>query len=191
MQQEPLLTLGDSDTGLEDADIDPRALPVEVIRSRRRKKTSSARIVDGVIHVRIPAWLSRRQEAETVADLVAKVHKAHELAERGADLHERAGRLADRYGLPTPTSIRWVSNQHQRWGSCTPSTGEIRISSRLRRVPDYVLDYVIVHELAHLLTPGHGAEFQALEARFSQRERATGFLEAMGFDLAADDYRAD
>ena len=165
--------------------------PVRVIRSSRRRKTSSARFVDGVVEVRIPAWMDARQEADTVAELVARVAKAREMAAGELDLVARAARLADEHGLPRPSSIRWVGNQQKRWGSCSQATGEIRISSRLRRVPGYVLDHVIVHELAHLVEIGHGPRFRALEDRFPRRERAEGFLDAMSLGLADDGYRED
>ena len=164
---------------------------VRVIRSAKRRKTSSARFVDGVVEVRIPAWMDAEQERTTVAELVGRVVKAREIAEKELDLETRAGRLADEYGLPRPVSIRWVGNQQKRWGSCTPSTGEIRISSRLRRVPTYVLDYVIVHELAHLVEGGHGPRFKALEARYPHMDRAEGFLDAMSLGLADATYQAD
>ncbi len=166
-------------------------MQVEVIRSSRRRKTSSARLVDGVIEVRIPAWLSVDEESRTVAELVARLRRSHELAEGDADLDARARRLATRYQLPEPERVRWVGNQGRRWGSCTPTTGEIRISSRLRRVPRYVLDYVLLHELTHLVEDGHGPAFHALEARYPARERATGFLDALGLGLAAERFRAD
>lgn len=166
-------------------------LAVHVIRSQRRHKTSAARIVDGVIEVRIPAWLSASQEAQTVGDLVARLRKSTDLNDAATDLVVRSAELARQFGLPRPQSIRWVTNQQKRWGSCTPSTREIRISSRLRSAPAYVLDYVIVHELAHLVEHDHGPQFKHLEARFPQRERAEGFLEAMSLGLAAPDFQAD
>ena len=169
----------------------PAAQPVRVIRSAKRRKTSSARFVEGVIEVRIPSWMTKAEEAATVDDLVARVVKAREMSTQEVDLDERANRLADRYGFPRPSSIRWVGNQTKRWGSCTPSTGEIRISSRLRRVPDYVLDYVIVHELAHLVEGNHGPRFFELEDRYPRRERAEGFLDAMSLGEVAPDFRAD
>ena len=131
------------------------------------------------------------REAETVAELVGRVVRAREIVGRELDLGERARQLADDYGLPQPTSIRWVANQQKRWGSCTPSTGEIRISSRLRRVPAYVLDHVIVHELAHLVEGGHGPRFKALEARYPLHDRAEGFLDAMSLGFADDRFQAD
>lgn len=164
---------------------------VRVIRSPRRKKTSAARVVDGVIEVRVPDWLSRRQTDEIVAELVAKVNRTTALEARGPDLVQRAHRLARTLDLPEPVSIRWVANQARRWGSCTPSTGQIRISSRLRNVPAYVLDYVIAHELAHLTEPNHGPRFKALEDRFPDRQRAEGFLEAMDLGFACDNMQDD
>ena len=173
---------------LEAVQTDP---PVRVIRSARRRKTSSARFVDGVVEIRVPAWMSAAQERETVHELVGRLVRAREIAAKELDLGTRARRLADEYGLPRPTSIRWVGNQQKRWGSCTPSTGEIRISSRLLRVPTYVLHYVIVHELAHLVEGGHGPRFKALEARYPRLERAEGFLDAMSLGFADDGYQAD
>jgi predicted metal-dependent hydrolase len=92
------------------------------------------------------------------------------------DLAERARLLAEQHELPEPTSIRWAHNQHHRWGSATPADGSVRISSHLCGAPSWVLDYVIVHELAHLVVPGHGADFEELESRYGQRERAEAYL---------------
>jgi hypothetical protein len=66
-----------------------------------------------------------------------------------------------------------------RWGSCTPADGTIRVSERLREMPGWVLDYVLVHELAHLLVPGHGADFWELVGRYPRAERARGYLEGV------------
>ena len=56
-----------------------------------------------------------------------------------------------------PASVRWVTNQNARWGSCTPGDRTIRLSDRLQQMPGWVVDYVLVHELAHLLEAGHTA----------------------------------
>jgi hypothetical protein len=153
-------------------------LPVTVVRSDRRNRSSSARLVDGRIVIRVPSWFNADQEAEVVRELVRKVERRHASAD--VDLPTRARRLGHSYGLPEPAEIRWVDNQGARWGSCTPGTGAIRISSRLSRVPDYVLDYVIVHELAHLVELGHTPRFHALVDRYPRAERAKGYLEAVG-----------
>lgn len=149
-------------------------LDVEVVRSAKRRKSVSARVVDGRIVVRMPQWMTKAQEAEYVTSLVAKLERQHS-AQR-VDLPTRAAELCARYGLPRPASIRWVANQRHRWGSCTPETGEIRISDRIAGFPGWVLDAVIVHELAHLVHLHHTPEFWALANRYPRIERAYGFL---------------
>lgn len=66
-----------------------------------------------------------------------------------------------------------------RWGSCTSASGDIRISTRLTDVPPWVLDHVIVHELAHLVVADHSAEFQRLVNQNPLAERAEGYLMAL------------
>ena len=149
---------------------------VEVIRSPRRRKTVQARRVNGVVRVTIPATMTRAEEERWVAEMVRRLERSAGAA--GVDLEERAAHLAERYDLPAPTSIRWVDNQELRWGSCTPVDGSIRISSKLVGEPGWVLDYVIVHELAHLVVPGHGGKFWDLVDRYPRAERARGWLMA-------------
>lgn len=155
---------------------------VEVIRSPRRRKTVQARRVNGVVRVTIPATMTRAEEERWVAEMVRRLERS--TGADGIDLEERAAQLADRYELPRPTTIRWVDNQELRWGSCTPIDGSIRISSKLLAEPGWVLDYVIVHELAHLTVPGHGPSFWALVERYPRAERARGFLIARGLEHA-------
>jgi predicted metal-dependent hydrolase len=155
-------------------------LPVEVIRSKNRRKTVSARIVDGRIVIRMPHGMTKAQEAEYVKDLTAKLQRKHTAGK--VDLPERARILARRYDLPEPASIRYVSNQASRWGSCTPSTREIRISDRIAGFPDWVVDAVIVHELAHLVHREHSPAFWALVHRYPKVERAYGYLIAKQLD---------
>jgi predicted metal-dependent hydrolase len=149
---------------------------VEVIRSPRRRKTVQARRVNGVVRVTIPATMTRAEEERWVAEMVRRLQRS--TGADGVDLEERAARLADRYELPRATSIRWVGNQELRWGSCTPVDGSIRISSKLVAEPGWVLDYVIVHELAHLVVAGHGQKFWTLVDRYPRAERARGWLMA-------------
>jgi predicted metal-dependent hydrolase len=155
-------------------------MEVEVVRSARRRKTVSAREVGGVIRVSIPARMSEAEERRHVAELVARFERRR--ASAVIDLDERASVLAARLRLPRADSIRWVDNQGRRWGSCTPEKGTIRISSRLARFPLWVVDYVVVHELAHLAEPGHTPRFWALVNRYSKAERARGYLMAKGVD---------
>lgn len=159
---------------------------VEVRRSKRRRRTVSAYRDGDRIVVMIPASLSRAEEAEWVETMVARLEKS-ELRRRPTDqvLLQRALGLSDRYlgGLATPESVRWVENQKSRWGSCTPGDRTIRLSARLQGMPGWVIDYVLVHELAHLLEPGHDASFWAWVERYPHAERAKGYL--LGWSTAA------
>lgn len=158
-------------------------LPVEVIRSPRRRRTLQARVVDGRIEVRVPAGMPPEEEERMVSALADKVRR--KLSAGSVDLEARARQLADRLDLPLPESISWSDRQNHRWGSCSTGARTIRISNRLANVPDFVLDYVIVHELAHLLVPGHGARFRAVEGRYPLAERARGYLMALQHTSAA------
>lgn len=160
--------------------MESRALRAEVIRSKRRRRTVEAEQVGDTVRISIPAAMTKAEEEHWVGVMVRRFERRTAAAEH--DLTERARSLADRYGLPHPVSIQWVGNQLRRWGSCTPVDGSIRISDRLARYPTWVLDYVIVHELAHLAEPGHGKAFHALVDRYPKAERARGFL--MGVDLS-------
>lgn len=158
-------------------------MKVEVVRSPRRRKTVQAREVGGVLRVSIPANMTKAEEEHWVAEMLRRMQRKS--AASLIDLEERARVLAGRYGLREPVSIRWVDNQEWRWGSCTPADGSIRISSRLAREPGWVIDYVVVHELAHLSVPGHGSRFWSLVERYPLTERARGFLIARGLENAA------
>jgi predicted metal-dependent hydrolase len=156
---------------------------VEVRRSRRRRRTVAAyRHDDGQIVVLIPARLSKAEEQEWVAMMVARIEK-QESRRKPSDeaLERRALQLSARYleGLARPESVRWVENQEQRWGSCTPSTGSIRLSHRLQGMPSWVIDYVLVHELAHLLERKHSKAFWKMVDRYPRAERAKGYLEGV------------
>lgn len=159
---------------------------VEVRRSKRRRRTVSAYRDGDRIVVMIPASLSRKEEAEWVAKMVDRLEKSAR-RKRPSDeaLLQRAVALNDRYlgGLAVPESVRWVDNQRTRWGSCTPGDRAIRLSARLQAMPAWVVDYVLIHELAHLLEAGHDANFWAWVAHYPQSERARGYL--LGWSAAA------
>jgi predicted metal-dependent hydrolase len=112
--------------------------------------------------------------------VVRREGRARQLDPPEVDLPSRAAVLARRYDLPVPTSIRWVDNQQHRWGSCTPDDGTIRISSRMAAFPEWVVDGVVVHELAHLAVANHSPAFHALADRYPRMERVAGFLIAKG-----------
>jgi predicted metal-dependent hydrolase len=151
--------------------------PVDIVRSERRKRTVQAVLREGRIKVMVPADLDPVREGEMVAELTARLRRR--LASKSIDLGPRARDLAKRYGLPRPEEIVWSDRQMIRWGSCSPDSGKIRISTRLDSMPGWVLDSVIVHELAHLVAPDHGPRFQRLVDRYELTERARGYLMAM------------
>ncbi len=159
--------------------------PIKIIRSKKRAKTVSARIMDGVLEVRAPATMSDEELKPIIEKLQQRLNRRqekHSLDDKS--LEERAAALNRRYfggGLRWEW-IRWVTNQNKRYGSCTPTDRTIRISHRLAKVPDFVLDYVIVHELAHLLEANHGKGFWKLVNRYPRTERARGYLMAMGLE---------
>jgi hypothetical protein len=157
-------------------------MEVEVVRSARRRKTVQARKVGGVLRVSIPATMTVAEEQRHVSEMVRRMQRRDESAV--VDLATRAAALSQAHGLPRPASIRWVDNQEWRWGSCTPVDGTIRLSTRLATEPAWVVDYVIVHELAHLVVPGHSQQFWALVQRYPRAERARGFLMARGLEHA-------
>jgi predicted metal-dependent hydrolase len=176
------------------AEPDPEiATIVEVRRSRRRRRTVAAYREAGKIIVLIPARLSKAEERRWVGAMLERLQR-QDRRRRPSDaaLLDRARELSDRYlhGRAKPTSVRWVTNQNTRWGSCTPADASVRLSTRLQGMPQWVVDYVLVHELAHLLEAGHTDTFWSLVETFPKTERARGYLEgiahAAGLPLAED-----
>jgi predicted metal-dependent hydrolase len=161
-----------------------RKPPVEVRRSSRRRRTVSAYRDGERVVVLIPAQFTGAEEREWVDRMVARLAARERREHTDEALQERAVRLAERFfsdhpQTARPSSVKWVRNQNGRWGSCTPSDRSIRISDRIQSFPDWVVDYVILHELAHLVVANHNAQFWALVARYPRAERARGYLEGI------------
>jgi predicted metal-dependent hydrolase len=164
-------------------------MEVKIIRSDRRRKTISARMEGDVMVVRAPAHISEKELNEAIENLKARIQRKQQARELSDEaLQRRAQELNRRYfgGKLRWRSIRWVINQNKRFGSCTPSQGTIRISHRVGQMPRWVQDYVIVHELAHLLEPNHGPRFWKLVNRYPRTERARGYLMAVGLEEESD-----
>jgi predicted metal-dependent hydrolase len=163
-------------------------MDVKLIRSRKRKKTISAKEVDGVILLYLPMKLSREDEFKYVQWAKKRFEaqrRKNELWANNADavLEHRARELNKRYfdGNLTWEQISYTTEQNARmFGICNTAKKTIRISDRLRKMPKFVHDYVIVHELAHLKVPRHGPEFWKLVNRYPKTERARGYLMAIG-----------
>ncbi|MCA9973973.1 MAG: M48 family metallopeptidase [Anaerolineales bacterium] len=161
--------------------------PVEVVRSARRTKSVSAELRQGVLVVRAPAGMSDAELQPIIARLRARLQKRVRPAPQTDNALEAvARRLNAQYfdGKLRWQSVRYVANQQKRFGSCTPARGTIRISDRLATMPAWVRDYVVMHELAHLLVAGHGPRFWELVNRYPLTERARGYLMAVGLEEA-------
>lgn len=178
---------------IERAVVTPDGIPVRVLRSSRRRRTVSGVWKNGEAVISVPATLSLRQEEEwirrMVPDILARRSRALERFGENADgeLMQRAGMLNRKYleGRAEPLSVRWVRNQTTRWGSASPGSGSIRLNHRLQRMPGWVQDYILVHELAHLVADdGHGPQFKALEGRYERRAEAKAYLAGVSFGMA-------
>jgi predicted metal-dependent hydrolase len=165
-------------------------METKIIRSERRKKTVSAREIDGQFVVQAPADMTDEELQPIIANLQKRWQRQQ--AKTALDdkaLHRRAQELNRKYfrGKLKWESIKWVTNQNKsRIGSCTPSNGTIRISHRLASMPTFVRDYVIMHELAHLVEANHGSKFWKLVKRYPKTERARGYLMAVGLEKVAE-----
>ena len=156
---------------------DSWAMEILVKRSARRRKTIQARMVGGNMEVLAPASISDAALQVHIAKLRSRLEN-RVYPKDDTHLHERASILNHRYfqGSLAWNNIQYTNRQERRRGSCNCATRTIRISDRLAGLPQWVEDYVIVHELAHLIEPNHGKRFKALVHRYPLAERAIGFL---------------
>lgn len=155
-------------------------MEIKIIKSWRRRRTASAGVKNGVLYIRLPALIPSFQ-AEKIIAKFKQAAKKRQVAPSSADLAKRARILNQKYfeGQLKYASIGWAKNQNSLHGSCSPRRGAIRISAKLKKVPKWVLDAILVHELTHLLVPNHGRKFWAAANRYPLMERARGYLLAM------------
>ena len=165
-----------------------KELIVEVIRSHKRKKTVQAKVVNDKLLIYLPAGLSKKRESELIEKMREKIGKKRLERELNDDdyLETRFNEFNKRYfnNELQITSIKFVTNHNICNGSCTPAKGTIRISHRLTDMPKWVLDYLIMHEMAHLLHPDHSKKFWDKVNEYKYTERARGFLICKGMEKA-------
>lgn len=125
--------------------------------------------------------VSKRDLEPIIADLRERWMRVRKPKISNDALNRRAQTLNRMYfdGRLKWNSIKWVGNMRERHASCTPEFKTIRISSDVARLPKFVQDYIIVHELAHLIEDNHGPRFWKLCARYPLTERARGYLMAV------------
>ncbi|HVA54076.1 MAG TPA: M48 family metallopeptidase [Acidimicrobiales bacterium] len=168
---------------------------VEVRASPKRKKTGTAHWSGSRIVVQIPARVRGRERRVFVDELVERLlTQRPQNAGGDAALEERARVLADEYNdAIMPASVRWVKNQQARWASCSPASREIRVSSRLRQCPEWVIDAVLVHELAHLQEADHSVRFYEIANRHPRQNDSELYLDgyALGLGLRIEEGDVD
>lgn len=160
-------------------------METRIIRSKKRRKTVQAREVDGIMEILAPANMSDKELEPIIKNLTVRISRRKEMTKLDDQtLEKRADILNRRYfnGLLQWESVRWASNQNKRHGSCNTRRGTILISHRIAEMPQFVLDYIIVHELAHLIEPNHSQRFWDLVYKYPKVERAKGYLMAVGLE---------
>lgn len=160
----------------------PAAERFEVRRSARRRKSIAVHREGDTIVVNAPMWMSEAEVERHARELVGRLRRRERAPASDTELLTRALWLRMEFlpEAPEPTSVRWTATS-SRWGSCTTLDRSIRLAEALRHAPQYVIDAVVVHELAHLLQAHHGPEFRSLIARFPDNARADAFLAGMSF----------
>ncbi len=163
---------------------------VNLRHDRRLTKTSRwEQMPDGSLLLRVPYRLPKRKVGALLEQVASQLDKSTASHSRrtDADLHQRAELINQKHfgGKIQWNAIRWVSNMQARLGSCTrggPTDGQIRISNKIKIWPDWVVDYVIAHELMHRKHPNHSNAFWIeLKAAYPLTERARGFIHGAAF----------
>lgn len=161
-------------------------MEVKIIRSRRRKRTISARLVKDTLLVSAPLMLSQERLDKVVADFKVKFEKRKLKKEldRKQNLIEIARKLNEEYfqNKLKVNSIEYVTDQNSKYGCCNYRDAHIRVSHKVGLMPEWVRDYVIIHEMAHLVEPNHSSAFWQIVSRYKLAERARGYLMAAGLE---------
>ncbi|MCU0650877.1 MAG: DUF45 domain-containing protein [Candidatus Omnitrophica bacterium] len=166
---------------------EPGIKDVKVVRTRRRRRSASARLIKNTLVVRVPHRISDEDLQAIVREFWGKIEKKllKKKLNSGQDLARRAKELNREYfsGKLRLCSIEYVTDQNSKFGCCDYSRNKIRIAHHVAAMPAWVRDYVLVHELCHLVHPDHGADFWKLVSRYKLTERAKGYLLAKGYEL--------
>ncbi|MCZ7358281.1 MAG: M48 family metallopeptidase [Candidatus Methanoperedens sp.] len=161
-------------------------MEVKIIRSPDRKKTIQAKMAGETLLLYLPLGMHREEERKLIEKMKQKMEKKNLKTRINKDdqLKKRFDEFNSKYfqGRLRVNSIEFVTNQKKNNGSCSPNRGTIRISHRLLDMPGWVLDYVIMHEMTHLVYPDHSRAFWEKVGEYKYTERARGFLIAKGME---------
>ena len=161
-------------------------MEVKIIRSRRRKRTISARLVKDELLVSAPLAISQEQLEKIIRDFKIKFERRKFKTEldKKQNLIDIARKLNEKYfaNMLKINSIEYVADQNSKFGCCNYRDAHIRISHRIGSMPEWVRDYVIIHEMAHLIEPNHSSAFWDIVCRYKLAERARGYLMAVGLE---------
>ncbi|MBU0496636.1 MAG: M48 family metallopeptidase [Candidatus Thermoplasmatota archaeon] len=166
--------------------------PFQIIRSARRKKTIELKKVDGVLTIYLPKGLNPAIEQKWIEKMIDQWHRHEKKRVLNSDekLQQRAQKLNKEYFNGTlEYTIQFVANQQKRFGSCSPHSKMIRISNRIAHMPQWVQDYVILHELTHLCYHNHSTAFWKKVNEFPLTERARGYLIAVGLEPIEEEFQ--
>ncbi|MEZ4985620.1 MAG: M48 family metallopeptidase [Saprospiraceae bacterium] len=121
--------------------------------------SSKAKIINGTIALMLGEQLDEAQRSDAIRTLMSRLMAKEFLP----TITERVKVLNERFFKKNIRSVKLKYN-HSNWGSCSRS-GNINLSTRLLFAPDEVIDYVIIHELAHLVELNHSQRFWDIVAR--------------------------
>ncbi|DAC72679.1 MAG TPA: metal-dependent hydrolase [Thermoplasmata archaeon] len=157
---------------------------ITIVRSRRRKKTIQTKYGDGHLWIYLPAGMNPKDEQKWIDRMIERNNRSErkkKVKESDSWLVQHTEELNKKYFNGALTfSIRFVTNQNSRYGSCTSIDKTIRISDRVKTMPSWVQDYIIIHELTHLIYPDHSKNFWEKVNQYRYAERAKGYLIAIG-----------
>lgn len=122
----------------------------------KNRKTGTARVNKNKIQISLPNGLTNEIRNNLIAALISRCLAAHYLPWISKKIHD----LNQRYFNQHINRI-FIKNTKTRWGSCSQK-GNINLSTRILFAPEEVIDYVCVHELAHLKEPNHSKKFWKL-----------------------------
>ncbi|MFH1601444.1 MAG: M48 family metallopeptidase [Candidatus Shapirobacteria bacterium] len=155
---------------------------IKVKRSLRRRKTISAHLKGGIMELHVPYFLSAAK-INYYADLFARKLRQKDRGISNTYLKKRADLLAKKYSLKKlpDFQISWSLRQQKIFGVCDSKNKKIRISARLKKAPSWVIDYLILHEAAHLIYSGHGKDFWQAVNKYPKAKEAKAFLKGVNF----------